>query len=321
MDTGNVKSHVTKMACIGLGWVSGRYHLSGDQVLAIAGDLGSAAAFAYGVFAAWGMKKVPQTAVAIEPSNITSIQSRGGDVVNVTGKVVSPAAVAAMILLGMLLVLPQPVYAGDIKIPASARAAVLPPPAEPCTVTQCSGLYVGVDLTGINSNLDILGSGLAGSFGAGGQMLGVHGGYQLWNGTYFAAVEAGCAYNLTQNFNAVGSDPSNKFLCTELIKGGFALSGLFGIGSGAAATPSQGPVPINIPAALLNSLTSPYFIVGAAQRFSKNGFVSGAGAEFVLAQGINVGAEYLHINYNAQVNPIVTLDTENLFRIYLNRKF
>lgn len=269
---------------------------------------------AMSLYAHWDMKKVPQEAIAVTDAHITA--TAGGGAVAVTGKIV-PCLLALVVMLSLL----QLAQAGDIKVPANARAAVFPPPADPCTVTQCSGLYVGVDLTGINSNLDILGSGIAGSFGAGGQMLGIHGGYQLWNGTWFAAAEVGCAYNLTQNFNALGTDPSNKFLCTELIKGGFALSGLFGIGSGAAATPSQGPVPINIPAALLNSLTSPYFIVGAAQRFSKNGFVSGAGAEFVLAQGINVGAEYLHINYNAQVNPVLTLDTENLFRIYLNRKF
>lgn len=213
---------------------------------------------------------------------------------------------------------PVETRAADLPV----KALTLPRVASPCTVAACSGFYVGVDAAGLNSNLDIIGSGLAGSIGAGGMQLGVHAGYQAWNGPWFGAVEVGASYDMLKNIPAVGGSVSNRFLTTELVKVGGMLGALFGAPQPAQAAPSQGPVPINVPSALANSLVSPYMILGAAQRFSKTGFVSGAGMQFVVSQNVNASVDYLHIQYNhPQVTPLETLDTENIMRASINYHF
>lgn len=219
-----------------------------------------------------------------------------------------------------LLLASTSAYAADQTLP-KARALIAAP-ATLCTTTMCTGFYAGVDLSGAGSNLDILGSGISGSVFAGGIQLGAHAGYQLWNGAYFAAVEAGCAYDMTQNLNALGGTPNNRFLCQEVVKAGAQLAGLFGIGGGAQAVPSQGPVPINVPALLANSLMSPFVTIGAAERYSKTGMVTGAGASFVLSSNVSTTIEYRHISYNkGPINPMVTLDTENLVRASIDYHF
>jgi hypothetical protein len=65
MNQDAVKSNVTRFIVGALGYCAGRYHLSGDQVLAIASDGGTIAAFLYGAYQHWGMKRVPETAVVV----------------------------------------------------------------------------------------------------------------------------------------------------------------------------------------------------------------------------------------------------------------
>lgn len=223
-------------------------------------------------------------------------------------------AAAAAVLAASLL----PAAAADLP----AKPRLLASPAQ-CTSTACSGFYLGLDVTGMGSNLDVLGSGVRGSLFAGGMNLGGHVGYQVWNGALFGAAEVGCAYDVAQNVGAVGGNPTSRLLCTELVKLGGSLTGLLGGGlAGAPAAPSQGPVAVNVPASLANALVSPYVTIGAAQRHQKTGFAAGAGALFLVSANWNVSLEYLHINYNnAQVGPTTTLDTENLVRIGLNYHF
>lgn len=223
-------------------------------------------------------------------------------------------------LVALALLVPLGAQAADLPVLPPLKAPLLP--STLCTTTSCSGFYVGVDLTGMGSNLDILGSGLNGSVFAGGMMIGGHAGYQLWNGAYFAAVEAGCAYDMMQNLNAIGGTPNNRFLCMEKVKAGAQLAGLFGVGTGAQAVPSQGPIPINIPALLQNSLMSPFVVLGAAERYSRTGMVTGAGASFVLSSNISTTFEYNHINYNkGNVTPVATLNTEDLVRASIDYHF
>lgn len=65
MNSDEIKSSIARAAGIVLGWAAGRYHLDPTQVGAIMSDvgyLGAAAAFVYGLFNHWNMKKVPETA-------------------------------------------------------------------------------------------------------------------------------------------------------------------------------------------------------------------------------------------------------------------
>jgi hypothetical protein len=188
-----------------------------------------------------------------------------------------------------------------------------------CTITQCTGFYVGGHVEGEGSNADILGSGINGSIFANGAGLGLHAGYQLWNGNFFAAGEIGGTVDVGgQSF--VGSVANVKPWSAEyLAKFGIGLQGFFNSGP---PTPSQGPVGIfqNLNAALI----SPYAIVGGRTRNFGTGLVTGAGAEYTLGGGWNAYAEYLHVNYNqtdtSGIVP-VTIGTENVVRAGINRKF
>lgn len=207
-----------------------------------------------------------------------------------------------------------PAMAADL--PAKARAATSAPVL--CDVTNCTGFYIGGHLEGEGSNADILGSGINGSIFAGGAGLGLHGGYQLWNGNFFAAGEVGGTFDA--GGKTVIGDLANvqPWSVEYLAKFGVGLNGLFNSGP---PTPSQGPVSIiqNLNAALI----SPYAIVGGRTRNFGTGLVTGAGMEYTIGGGWNAYAEYLHVNYNQTVdNGIpVSIGTENVVRAGINRKF
>jgi outer membrane immunogenic protein len=206
-----------------------------------------------------------------------------------------------------------------------AIAADMPTKAAPapymsvCTVTNCTGFYAGGHVEGEGSNADILGSGINGSIFANGAGLGLHAGYQLWNGNFFAAGEVGGTYDVGSR--TVIGDIANvsPWSFEYLAKFGIGLQNLFNSGP---PTPSQGPVSViqNLNAALV----SPYAIVGGRTRNFGTGLVTGAGMEYTLGGGWNAYAEYLHVNYNqtdtSGVVP-VTIGTENVVRAGINRKF
>lgn len=88
MSPDAIKSNITRAAGIGVGWLAGRYHLDPTQVGAMmsdAGYVGSVAAFAIGAYQHWGMKKVPETSVAIAAPGVSGPPPVGA---TVTGKVV-----------------------------------------------------------------------------------------------------------------------------------------------------------------------------------------------------------------------------------------
>lgn len=92
MNSDSIKSSITRAAGIAVGWLAGRYHLDPTQVGAMmsdAGYVGSVAAFAVGAYQHWGMKKVPETSIAIAVAKSDPVSvAQPGDHVEVTGKVV-----------------------------------------------------------------------------------------------------------------------------------------------------------------------------------------------------------------------------------------
>jgi hypothetical protein len=208
---------------------------------------------------------------------------------------------------------------------ASATAADLPAKAVPvkapyvstCTVQNCTGFYLGAHVEGEGSNADILGSGINGSIFASGAGLGLHGGYQLWNGNFFASAEVGGTW-YTGTQSAVGSviGIDQRWSVDYVAKLGYGLNGLF---NGPPA-PSQGPV--NVIQTLNAAMISPYFIVGGRTRaHNLNGLVTGGGIEYTLGGGYNAFAEYRHVNYNVTIDGVVNVSTENSVTAGVNRKF
>lgn len=201
-------------------------------------------------------------------------------------------------------------------VPASAAdlaPRLFTPKAAPCTLQSCSGFYVGAQLAGEGGNADIIGGGLRNSVFAGGGLIGGAAGYQLWNGKYFAAVEIAGMYEVQ---SAPGTNvDGHRFTVMELVKVGIGLQGLFGPSVPAVPTPAQGETGISIPASLLQSLASPYVQTGAVQRGGHSQWASGAGMDFIIAQGWNLDVSYLYLAPNDG------LPADNLVKLGLNRKF
>jgi hypothetical protein len=210
----------------------------------------------------------------------------------------------------------------SLFLPATTRAAdVLSPVKTPapvtslCTLSSCSGWYVGAGLTGDGSNADIIGNGINQSVFSSGGILDVHGGYQLWNGTYFAAAEGSLGNEFTRN-QRLSSIGAQTLVGYEIVKLGVGLAGLLNPSSATApTTPGQSPVAINVPASIANMLMSPYVTFGAMQRRGISQWVSGAGAEFVVASGWSLDIRYLYAPSQD------ALPSTNLVTLGLNRHF
>lgn len=193
-----------------------------------------------------------------------------------------------------------------VKIPTIA-------PSTGCTLTNCSGGYAGFGLGGSGTSLDILGSGINQSIFGAGMELNVHAGYQLWNGTYFAALEAGIGNEFLPNqpLNTLGGQ---SLVGYEKVKLGMGLAGLFSPVT-APAVPSQGPTPINIPASIAGALMTPYIEFGAQQRKGFSQLTTGAGAMFLLASHWNLDLDYSY------ATPATSLPSENKVTISLDYHF
>lgn len=198
--------------------------------------------------------------------------------------------------------------AADLQLKAPAAAAV---PA--CTVLSCSGVYVGGNVTETGGNFNVISTGLSGlsnnSLQLGGDV-----GYQFWNGKWFIAGEVDAQYGIVQNGALPGGGNSALWALGGLVKVGYDISGLLG-----AST--QGATP-TLPSSLANALISPYVILGVWDRKWGAGFASGAGVQALLAANWTISADYIHVNYNnANVNPIVSQQTEDLVRVAVDYHF
>lgn len=188
-------------------------------------------------------------------------------------------------------------FAGLLAAPA--LAADLPTKAVPyataayaCVPQNCSGWYAGFGILGDGSNADVIGNGINGSVFSTGGAIKIQGGYQIWNGQWFAAIEGSVGYEFTTNASAgaVFNSRGDRFIGTELVKLGYNF-----FPSTAAATPvaGQSPVPLTVPANLLASST-PYLTFGGMQRRGLNQWVNGAGVQTVIAAGWSTDVKYLY---------------------------
>lgn len=201
--------------------------------------------------------------------------------------------------------------------PGLAAAADLPPlkaPPRAAAVADpnagLNGLFIGAGVSGSGTNFDVLGNGLNGSINANGTVIDLHASYKYYDGARYAALTAGCGYDMTMNANAAGGVPSDHLLCTELVDLGGWLGSVMNI--------SASPLPDFLKGAI------PFATVGAAQRMSRTGRAAGVGAVMPVPNAPNwvVGARYLNIDYsNAQVSPIDVMKTENYVGIFAERKF
>jgi len=187
---------------------------------------------------------------------------------------------------------PMAAHAADLPVKAPAGFYLDAPAPTRCTPQNCSGWYAGFGILGDGSNADVIGNGINGSVFSTGGALKLQGGYQLWNGAWFAAIEAGIAYEFTTNASAgaIQNGGGSRFIGTELVKLGYNF-----FPSTAAASPvaGQSPVPLTVPANLLASST-PYMTFGGMQRRGISEWVNGVGVQTVIAAGWATDVKYLY---------------------------
>lgn len=206
-----------------------------------------------------------------------------------------------LVACGLLVV--SPAYSADV---APAPVLKAPPALAPvgCTPTNCTGFYVGGNIIGAGTSTDVGATGSS-SLAAGG-MLGGQAGWQIWNGALFAAVE------VTANYDATGTNGGQPgYFVAQLVKLGGALPNPF---TGTPA-PSQGPLQI-----AGASMISPFFEGGTVERRFGVGWATGVGTEFALGGPYMGFVDYLHIGYNATVNPALKVNSEDVIRIGVNWK-
>jgi hypothetical protein len=141
-------------------------------------------------------------------------------------KAVTASSIAKVMLVALALswlIAPPETMAADLPaaIKGPVKAAAAAPPA--CTPAFCSGWYFGLGLTGNGTSADMGGNGVNQSVFATGGILDIHGGYQLWNGSYLFAAEAGLG-NQFQN-GPINQFGSKSLVGYELVKFGGDLSG------------------------------------------------------------------------------------------------
>jgi opacity protein-like surface antigen len=222
------------------------------------------------------------------------------------------------LLIAAAVLFPTLAIAGDINGPVLPLKAPVYVSA-PCTPQQCSGWYAGVGLSGSGTNADILGSGINNSIFAAGGVLDVHGGYQFFNGQYFAAAEVGVgnAFQPNQLISSIGARTLTGY---EVVKLGMGLGGLFVQPSG-TPTAGQAPTAITIPSTIANAMLSPYFITGAMQRNGISQWINGAGTEFLLASHWNLDIRYVYGSPISSTNPLNGAPPLNLVTVGLNYHF
>ena len=175
-----------------------------------------------------------------------------------------------------------------------------------CTPQNCSGWYGGATLVGQGTNADIIGQGINNSVFSAGGMVGIDGGFRLWNGSYFFAAEADVLYQ-SGNSSALTNFTPSGFAGMALVKAGIGLAPLFG---GGVAAPSQGPVAV--PAQFLPSLMSPYIATGPIWRRGGSVWGSGAGFESVLGPRWTLDLSYLY------APPANNMNATNLVKLGVN---
>lgn len=239
-----------------------------------------------------------------------------------------PRGVNPGVKVGAILAL---VFGASMLLPAQSRAAdVLKAPKlalptfAPCTLTDCTGPYIGFNLAGIATNANVLAGGINGSLAAGGQNIGIQAGYQFWRNSWFFGPEVGADY--TYGGTIVPGAGVPKWLTYEIVKFGTPISTFFG-----GITPANAT---GLPAILVNSTLSPYLFIGAAQRNWGTGLTSGGGITFMIPDIAASGptpasghwfldARYMNIQYTGgnQVTPTTSVPQENIILVGLNYKF
>ena len=182
-----------------------------------------------------------------------------------------------------------------VKLPAKAKPFAAAAPL--CGATGCMGWHVDFSVMNAGTGVNILN---LGSINANGTFLGVGGGYQYWDGSYWAGARVMGAYDVAGSGNVGNVGNLFGFEGVEL---GGNLFGLFGL-----APPQTNGV--------LSALTSaiPTADIGACQHGKASGYCAGASLHYFLPNTpLEIRLSYLNAQYGTtNIVANQTMSVENL---------
>jgi opacity protein-like surface antigen len=111
----------------------------------------------------------------------------------------------SLILAALAVLAPLAAHAADMAVKAQPNIIGTFGSGYGCVPQSCSGWYAGFGILGDGNNQDVIANGINGTVFSTGGALKVQGGYQLWNGQWFAAIEAGLGYEFTTNASGARS--------------------------------------------------------------------------------------------------------------------
>lgn len=197
--------------------------------------------------------------------------------------------------LSLPMALPGLARAGDLALPPLVTKA---PPMPSCSLAGCTGPVLGLTIGGSGTGVNVIN---LGALNANGTYMGITGGYQFFNGTYWLGSRFDVSYAVAQpNSDIVGAGFSNKLFAFEGAEFGGPISAIFGL------------PPLNLPGPLANAV--PTILVGACQNGnSLKGYCAGAAAHFFVPNSkFTVDAVYLNAQYGrTSIAPGMIASTEN----------
>ena len=180
----------------------------------------------------------------------------------------------------------SPVVAADNLPPLITKAATTAAVPYNCTTTGCNGWSVGLEMSGNGTGVNVLN---LGEFNAGGTYIGVNGGYQFYNGTWWLGAKVKLDYEVYDP-TGLATGLTNKIFAFEGAELGGNATQLF---SGITPITLSGPLATAVPTVL----------VGACQHGSQSGYCIGAGAHFFVPNtNWTIDVDYL----NGQYSPVST---------------
>lgn len=203
----------------------------------------------------------------------------------------------AIALTGLLgAVAPAPAEAADNLSVVKAAALTAPAPTT-CSVTGCTGIFLGGEISGSGTGINVLN---LGSLTQNGTFMGVNGGYQFYNGTYWFGALAHVEYQLASPNSSLTPSLSNVFAFE-----GFEVGGQL-----AALFPSVSAITLSGPLAG----AVPTVKIGACQHGSLQGYCAGAAAHFFVPNSKwTIDATYLNAQYTSgnSLSGTANVTTEN----------
>lgn len=199
------------------------------------------------------------------------------------------------LLAAIAALLCAPALAADLPVKARPAPALFS--ATACSTAGCTGWHVGFDVVNSGTGINVLN---LGSLNANGTFLGIDGGYQYYDGKYWAGADVLVSYNLASSGNVGGL--SNLFAVESVSLGG-DLFGFFGL-----APPQM--------SGFLSTITAgiPTADIGACQHGKASGYCAGATLHYLLpGTPLELKLRYINAQYGTtSISPIATVNNENM---------